>query len=220
MKRLSAPLGTTLVVLLAAAASQVRADYLNWTYTSSPNVAGVSVASTSPTGGAAVTLTDFSTAQAGAKSIPVIAYVTSTSSTTGINFGPSVNSPSAYNLAVTITDGKTHDSGTLNFTGSLAGALSATSSSVVNTLTPVTSNTLTLDGYKYTITIPSVTLAAPTSPQQDIMATVSVVPNTPIGNGTPEPTSLLLGGLGFSCFGLRCWWKRRVQRTKRLVEAA
>lgn len=220
MKRLSAPFGTTLVVLLAAAASQARADYLNWTYTANPNVAGVSVNSTSPTGGASVTLTDFSTPQSGATSIPVIAYVTSTSSTTGVNFGPSANTPSTYNLAVTITDNTTHDSGTLNFAGSLAGALSATSSSLVNTLTPVTSNTLTLDGHKYTITIPNVTLAAPTSPQQDIMASVSVTPSTPVGNGTPEPTSLLLGGLGFSCFGLRCWWKRRVQRTKQLVQAA
>lgn len=223
MNRLSAPFGTTLFVLLAAAASQARADYLNWTYTSNPNVAGVSVGATSPGGGGSVTLTDFSAAQPGATSIPVIAYVTQTASTAPITFGSSTNTPSTYSLAVTFTDDTTHDSGTLNFTGSIAGSLTATSSSLVNTLTPVTSNSLTLDGYKYTLTIPSVTLAPPTSPQQNIMATVAVAPVNSGGGGigvpigAPEPASLVLGSLGFSCFGLGCWWKRRSQR---LVQAA
>lgn len=220
MKCLSALLGTALLLMLAAAASQARADYLNWTYTSSPNVAGVSVGATSAGGGASVTLTDFSTAQPGATSIPVIAYVTSTASTTPITFGPGVNTPSAYTLALTITDNTTHDSGTLNFTGSLVGSLSATSSSVVNTLTPVGLNTLTLDGHKYSVTIPSVTLASPTSPQQNILASISVANATSGGggnvNGVPEPASLLLGSLGFSCFGVGCWWKRRFARRCRV----
>jgi hypothetical protein len=217
MRRLSAFFGTPLFVVLAAAASSAQADYLNWTYTGIPNVPGIAVNAKSPTGGATVTLTDFNNPHAGAASIPVIAYVTSTAATTPVVFGPSSNSPATYNLALTITDGKTHDSGTLNFTGSIAGSLTATTSSLVNTLTPVSSKSLTLDGHTYTVTIPSVTLAAPTSPQQNIMATVSVS-NASSGGGTqtgggtpdaPEPTSLLLGGLGFSCFGLGCWWKRR-----------
>jgi hypothetical protein len=219
MKRLSALLGTTLLLMLAAAASQARADYLNWTYTSSPNVAGVSVGATSAGGGASVTLTDFNTAQPGATSIPVIAYVTSTSANTPITFGPGVNTPSTYSLALTITDSRTHDSGTLNFTGSLVGSLSATTSSVVNTLTPIGSNTLTLDGNKYTVNIPSATLASPTSPQQNILASVSVTSATSGGpppvTGVPEPASLLLGSLGFSCFGVGCWWKRRSARRGR-----
>jgi hypothetical protein len=232
MRRLSALFGTTLFVLLAATASQARADF--WTYTSNPNVAGVSVGSTSPGGGASVTLTDFSTAQPGATSIPVIAYVTSTALTSPITFGPSVNTPSTYSLAVTFTDSTTHDSGTLNFTGSIAGTLSATTSTLVNTLTPVTSNSLTLDGFKYTLSIPPMMLAPPTSPQQNITGTVSVTPVTgggnpgggnpggsnpggPIGGGggvstAPEPASLVLGTLGFSCFGLGCLWNRRSQR--------
>jgi hypothetical protein len=221
MKRLSARFGTALVVMLAVAASQVQAEYLNWTYTANPNVAGISVGNNSPKGGAAVTLTNFNTPQAGAASIPVIAYVTSTSSTTPVTFGPSTNLPPTYNLALTITDKSTGDSAKLNFTGSLVGSLTATSSSVVASFKPVTSDSVTLDGHTYTVTIPTVTLAAPTSPQQDIMANVSVTgaSTTPPGGGggssqpptqsTPEPASLLLGSLGFSCFGLGCWWKRR-----------
>ena len=52
MNRLSARFGTALLVLLAAAASQTRADYLNWTYTANPNVPGISVGATDPNGGA------------------------------------------------------------------------------------------------------------------------------------------------------------------------
>lgn len=231
MNRLSALCGTALLVLLVFAASPVRADYLNWTYTADPNVPGITVGSSSPKGGASVTLTDFNNPQASAAKIPVIAYVTSTSSTTPITFGPSTNSPSTYSLALTITDSTTHDSGTLNFTGALSGSLTATTSSLVNTLTPVTSNSLTLDGHTYTVTIASVTLAAPTSPQQDITATISVTtastgggtgsggngggsggsgnPGGGHSGGVPEPGCLLLGSLGCSLLGIRCWWKRR-----------
>lgn len=204
-----------LIALALLCGNTVKADYLNWTYTSNPNVPGISAGATSPNGGATVTLTNFSTSQAGAASIPVIAYVTATSSTTPVNFGPSTNSPSTYSLALSITDGAKHDSGTLNFTGSLAGPLTATTSGVVNTLTPVSSNSLTLDGHKYTVTIPSVTLASPTSPQQNILASVSVsnatgpsvvVPRavhpfvTPT-TSTPEPGSIILACLGISLMG-------------------
>ncbi len=227
MKRLSALFGTALFVLLAAAASSAQADYLNWSYTADPNVPGIAVKATSPTGGATVALTDFNNPQAGAGKIPIIAYVTSTSATTPVTFGPSVNSPATYSLALKITDSTTHDSGTLNFTGSIAGSLTATTSSLVNTLTPVTSNSLTLDGHTYTVTIPTATLAAPTSPQQDIFATISVSNATTGGGnpgggnpgggghtgpgvqGVPEPGCLLLASLGCSCLGAGCWWKRR-----------
>jgi len=221
MNRLSARIGTAVLVLLAAAASQIRADYLNWTYTSNPNVPGIAVDATSPNGGGAlVSLTNFNTPQAGAATIPVVAYVTSTNSTTPIVFGPTSDVPTTYNLALTITDKSTGDSGTLNFTGSLTGPLTATSSGVVASFTPVGSDSLTLDGHTYTVTIPEQTLAAPTSPQADITANVSVSNGTTGGNlpppiSTPEPTSLLLGGLGFSCFGLGCWWKRRFALRRR-----
>lgn len=226
MNRLSARLGIALLVVLAAAHSQLRADYLNWTYTATSNVPGITVGSNTPggapTGGASVTLTDYSTPQAGGTSIPVQAYVTQTASTTPVSF----NGTPSYNLALTITDGTTHDSGTLNFTGSLTGSLSATSSSLVNTFTPVTSNTLTLDGHTYAVTLPQMTLAAPTAPQKNLVASISVDGSNNGGNpggGTnpgggvhaaPEPASLVLGSLGFSCFGLGCWCKRRFARRR------
>jgi len=210
MKHLSVLFGTALLVLLAAAASQVRAD-LSWTYTASPNVPGIAVNNSSPTGGASVSLVDYNKSQPGGASIPVIAYVTATSNTTPVIFGPSSDSPTTFNLALKITDSN-GDSGTLNFTGSLAGALTATTSSVVASFAPVTSNSISFDGQTYTVSIAPQTLAPPTSPQQNIMASVSVTNGSGSGgtsHGTPEPTSLLLGSLGFSCFGVGCWWKRR-----------
>jgi hypothetical protein len=210
MKHLSA-----LLVLIVVATCQIRADYLNWTYTATFQVPGVTV-NTPSNGGATVAVTDYGTPQPGGANIPVQAYETSTNSTSPISFNKAT-----YDLALKITDSATNDSGTLHFTGSLTGTLTATTSTVVDSFTPVTSNSLTLDGHTYTVKIPTVTLAPPTSPQQNVIASVSVANALPGGTppppssppppttSTPEPTSLLLGSLGFSCFGGRCWWKRR-----------
>jgi hypothetical protein len=210
MKHLSA-----LLVLIVVATCQIRADYLNWTYTATFQVPGITV-NTPSNGGATVAVTDYGTPQPGGANIPVQAYETSTNSTAPISFNKAT-----YDLALKITDSATQDSGTLHFTGSLTGTMTATTSTVVDSFTPVTSNSLTLDGHTYTVNIPTVTLAPPTSPQQNVMASVSVTNALPGGtpppppspppptNSTPEPTSLLIGSLGFSCFGAGCWWKRR-----------
>jgi hypothetical protein len=207
MKRLSARLVATLVASLVVAASHVRADYLNWSYTSDPNVPGVAA------GGAgslssAVALTDF-TNKPGGTSIPVIAYVTASSSASLATFNPK---SSTYTLALTITDNATHDSGTLTFTGSVGGTLSATSSTLTNSFSNPTPPALTLDGHVYNVTIPAAALAPPTSPQQNIFATVHVSDVTGNGGGgvpgVPEPAGLVLGGLGISLLGMGRWWKR------------
>ncbi len=208
MKQLSA-----LLVLMVVVTCQTRADYLNWTYTATFQVDTLTV-KTPSNGGATVAVTDYGTPQPGGTNIPVQAYETSTGSTTPISFNKAT-----YDLALKITDSATHDSGTLHFTGSLTGSLTATTSTIVDSFTPVTSNTLTLDGHTYTVKIPTVTLAPPTSPQANVMASVSVAnaggvvpgspPPPPPSNGTPEPTSLLLGSLGISILGIGRLWKSR-----------
>jgi hypothetical protein len=213
-----------LLVLMTACAGQVHADYLSWTYSANANVDAVSVNPSPQSGGAIVSFADYNTPQPGGTNVPIEGYVTTTSSTTPISFNNS-----SFDLALKITDSATHDSGTLNFTGSLSGALTATTSSVVASFAPVNSNSLTLDGHTYTVSIPSVALAPPTSPQENIMASISVTggggtppppppPPPPPTNSTPEPTSLLLSILGVSCFGTVRWWKR--QRSPRALEVA
>lgn len=194
-----------LVALLASslAASQGRADYMNWTYSSSAMPPGFAVTGANNSSGA-VQLTPFTNSAAGS-SIAAIAYQTSAS-------GPvTFNAQNAtFTLTMTFTDKITHDSGSLSFVGSISGNLSPTSSSLVESFA-VTQKSLTLDGHVYTVTLPSSTaLAPPTSPQQNIMAKVSVT-NGGGGQGTPEPTSLILGGLGVTLAGLGGWWKRRRQ---------
>ena len=115
--------------------------------------------------------------------------------TSPITFNPS---SSTYTLKLAITDNATHDTGTLTFTGSVGGTLSATTSTLTNTFVP-SPNKLTLDGHVYTVTIPPAALAPPTSPQKNILATVSVTNVSNGGGGTPppsgnspEPSSLIL----------------------------
>lgn len=172
----------SLALLILLHSTSARADFLNWTYSTTPSVPGVS-------SGGTVALTDF-TNQAGGTSIPVIAYVTSSSSTSPQTFNPA---NSTYTLHLSITDNTTHDTGSLTFTGSVGGTLTATTSTLTNTFVP-SPNTLTLDGHIYTVTIPSVALAPPTSPQQNIVASVSIS-NVTV-KGVPEPSGLLLAGLG------------------------
>jgi hypothetical protein len=218
MKCLSARLLTVLTALLAVTASHARADYLNWSYTSSPSVPGVSVGT--GTSSASVALTDY-TNQPGALSIPVVAYFTATNSSTPVNF-----SGSTYSLALTITDNTTHDHGTLTFSGTISGGLSASHSTLANTFSASSPASLTLDGHTYTVSIPTTNLLSPQTSQANIFATVSVqdvtnnpppVNNPPPGggtHGTPEPASLVLAGLGFSLLGTGRWWSSRASRRR------
>jgi len=191
-----------------------KADFMNWSYSSTPNVEGVSAGGAGGSSGGSVLLTDFNN-QAGAASIPAIAVVTSSSSASPVTFDPNT---AKYSLTMTITDNTTHDSGTLTFTGSVGGTLSATTSTLTNSFAP-SPNTLTLDGHKYTVTIPTADLLAPTAPQHTIMATVSVsdatgggggggTPPPPPVKGAPEPASLVLAGLGLSFLGVGRGWRR------------
>ncbi len=198
MNRLSSRLLATLVVSLAAIVGPARADYLNWSYSTSTVPPGFSATGVGG-GGGAVQLTPYTNAVSGS-SIPILAYATSAA--TPVTFNAQ---NSTYTLTMTITDKATNDAGSLIFHGSIGGGLTATSSSLVNTFTS-TQQTLTLDGHVYTVTLPpSVNLADPTKPQQNLVASVRV------GNsvaGVPEPASMVLGTLGFSLLGVGGWWKR------------
>lgn len=186
-----------------------KADYMDWSYTSTSSVPGLSVAALSPTGGASMSLTGFNNGSAGT-SIPVIAYITSTSLANPIAFDPAT---AKYTLGITFTDNTTHDSGTLTFTGSVGGTLSATTSTLSNSFAP-SQNSLMLDGHVYTVTMPSVALVPPTSPQQSILAAVRVsdvtgggTPPPPSAN-TPEPGGIVLAGLGITVTSSQAYVRR------------
>ncbi|HTU19538.1 MAG TPA: hypothetical protein VMG10_15870 [Gemmataceae bacterium] len=199
---MKAPSAPFLVALLAAwlSVGQARADYMNWSFSSNAVPPGFSATGANNAGGT-VQLTPY-TNVAGSSAITALAYQTSATGPATFNAANT-----AYTLSLTITDNTTHDSGTLTFSGSISGSLSPTTSSLVNTFADP-QQSLTLDGHTYTVTLPpTVPLAAPTSPQQNITAQVSV---SGAGvQGVPEPTSVVLGSLGICLTALGGWWKGR-----------
>jgi hypothetical protein len=195
MKSLSARLLTVAMGVLALAASPARADYMNWEY---------STAATPPvvaSGTGTIQMTGITNGTSAA-SIALLGLQNSSSATAG---SPDVyNAP--YSLALTITDNATNDSRTLTLSGLLKGDLTATTSTVTNTLSGV--NSVSFDGHTYTVTIPPLTLTHPGAPQQTLNATISVT-NATGGPTVPEPASLVLSAMGFSFLGLGRWCKRQ-----------
>jgi hypothetical protein len=227
MKRMSAFLWTTAVASLAVA-SQARADFMNWSYStvSSPPVI------TSGTG--SVQLTGVTNGTAGS-SIPLLGIQDSSAATTT---APDVFK-SNFNVALKVTDNQTHDSGTLSLAGTLTGSLNANGSNLVASFAGPSS--LTLDGHQYTVSVPSLQVASPNTPQQTLVASLHVsgattgggttpppgpppvvvpppVPavSTPPAASTPEPTGLVLGSLGLSLLGMARGWQR-LRRSAALV---
>ncbi len=206
MRHLPARLLAFVIVTTALAASPARADFMNWSYSTSAVPPGFAVTGANNNGGGAIQLTPFSNAS-GASTVPVLAYATS--ATVPVTFDPA---KSTYTLTMAITDNTTHDSGSLSFTGAISGGLSPTSSNLTNTFS-VTQKSLTLDGHVYTVTLPaSVALSGPLTPQQNITAGVSV--SNAVASA-PEPASLLLGGLGFTALGIGGWCRRLRQPAPR-----
>ena len=203
-------LRSSLVALLVlSATTQLRADFMNWTYHWSITPSSVL---TSGTGSVMMGLAQ--DGSKGASTIPA-ATVTTTSSATATPDTYNVG----YNLTLHLTDNTTNQSGDLTFHGTVTGTVTATSSHLTNTFSDPTTQTLTLSGHTYSVTInPSLmTLAAPgsTTPPQ-INALVSVANATggpptggPPSTGTPEPTSLTLGCLASCGWGLGAWLRRR-----------
>jgi hypothetical protein len=210
MKRRSFLLHSALLVLLAAAPSQARADFMNWTYstTATPPVI------TSGTGSVQLTGVNNGTA---ASSIALLGIQNSSAATAA---SPDVYNNAPFSLGVTFTDTTTNNSATLTLSGRLNGDLTATGSSLIANFTGA--HSIKLDGHEYVLNLPAMHISAPGTPQQTVVATIHVndpdhnpgPPPNPGGSGggvqgAPEPTSLVLGGLGCSLLGLGGWLKRR-----------
>jgi hypothetical protein len=193
-----------------------RADFINWGYNWTHTPAVVA-ADTGGTGG--ITLTNHQGGTGSGNSDVVASEITTFSSA-------SVNAPDHftnknYSLIVDLTDSASNKSGMLTFTGSLNGTLSLTSANIKNTFIGPLTQHLDLGGNLYTVTIgPYAAPGIPDSTQTgSISAHVSVQPEGPTGGGsggpvpppsrqTPEPSTLLLAGLGLSALGMAGWRHR------------
>jgi hypothetical protein len=198
MARASAPVwGAALVVL--SACSQARADFIGWSYswTRSP-----SVVSADGNGTGKIFLTPTSGHAMGTSDIGAVS-ITTASSATATN--PDTFTNKSYSLTVNLTDDASHATGSLTFAGSLNGTVSATSTNLTTTFgSPlVQSMVLGMNSYTVSLNLPP----GPSSTLGGIGAHVVVGP-TQVKN-TPEPTSLVLAGLGAPALALGVWWKRR-----------
>jgi hypothetical protein len=117
-----------------------------------------------------------------------------------------------YSLTVHITDSGIP--GALTFTGVLNGTLSMQSANILNTFTsPVTQST-TINGDTYTVTIgPYSAPGIPSDPDAgNIGAHIDVKgPKNSGPGGNPEPSTAVLSCLGAGVLGLVSWrrWRRR-----------
>src|SRR5262249_47052985 len=97
---------------------------------------------------------------------------------------------------------------TLEFTGVFNGQLTAGSSNLVATLTGATSQTVVLGGSQYTVSGANYT--PPGEPGSVNVGSIGfqvTVTGLPVVVNLPEPSSLLLTGLGVCLLGAR--WRRR-----------
>jgi hypothetical protein len=201
MMRSAGSIGGLVLGLLAG--SSARAEFMNWSYswdlnggptfTSGQTNVSFALNRDSAPGGATIGVGNLST----------------NSSSTGSD---SFNTP--YTLTLEITDKTTQDTGTLTFHGLISGTVGPTTSSLKNTFSDP-NQSLTLDGHVYSFRLdPSTTIPSPDQAPAAVHAQVSLhipvdpVPFPPVKRA-PEPSCLLLAGLGLSLCGAAGLRRRR-----------
>ncbi len=188
---------TVLAALLFLGADQARADLIDFSYSWTPQPAVIS----SGTGIVTVSAAADGSAQATlgsptATSIPGATLTTSSSA--GIDNTPADSFNTTYGLKLHLTDTASGQSGDLTFTAALQGTLTSTNSTLTSTFQGPLTQTLTLNGHIYSVTIdPSQTNVPPPGDSQpaqvNALVTVTNPSTAPPPANAPEPASLFLG---------------------------
>jgi hypothetical protein len=103
----------------------------------------------------------------------------------------------SYQLKLTLTDLASHAAGSLTFAGVFDGTISKLTSDISNTFTGPTTQTLTLGGNTYTVTIGAYTPPAP--PNADNLGAIGAHAEVSVRPAqSPEPSTLVLAGLALA----------------------
>jgi hypothetical protein len=115
-------------------------------------------------------------------------------------------------MLLSTSDAAGPHSATLFFGGKIAGDYSVGHSNLSNTPVGSTTQTVMLGAYDFTVTLLPVILPGPANQgiQGSIATSVSIKPHgTPVPAQTPEPSTMLLSGLGLTFLGASAWRRKR-----------
>jgi len=197
------------VACALAAGTQARADLIKWTY--SWDRAPIAV--DAGTGGVGLTSEPTTLAQGNSDVVATnLRIFSSASPSTPDVFGPSDGN---YALTMTLKDFTSGQSAALTFKGQLGGSFSFNNANVTNSFKGALTQSVVLGGNLYTVTLSS--FSPPGPPAQSnagsigahVKVSANVAGGKPPGSPNPEPSTLVLSGLGLSCFGGAAWRLRR-----------
>jgi hypothetical protein len=226
MKRFLPLFASTLGWLLFAGshahADPTPAPNAAWTYNFSPQMVNNQVLASDTLSG--VNFTNEPTKSAtGSSDVVVTNLKVFSNSPSPIGFGTG----GKYATNLVITDSASGASAAYTFSGQLGGSLSGTSANVTNSIlggtvtvngktvafTGSTAPIISLGGFNYEVALPPTSYTPPSPPNASnagsIGAHVTVTTGTVVPTTVPEPSTLLLSGLGLSFVGIATWRKRR-----------
>lgn len=200
--------GIALALLLWAGAS-ARADLIQWGYNWQPSATTINA---DGGGSGHLALTNEPSNSAAGTSNTVITNLRAFS--TAATASPDVFNHANFSFTLSLKDLASSATGTATFSGFFSGTLTADSANIKANFTSPTTETLSLGGNTYTVTLGTYTPPGPPGVTNagSLNATVAVTPGNPGGghtSSTPEPSTLVLISLAFPCLVLTNRRRRR-----------
>jgi len=192
------------IALCLFTAGQARADLPQWQYDWTSSVS--EIPSDVP-GQAKILLSNEPGGTATGNSFIVATNIKTVSSSDPSTPGTFTATP--YSLTLAILDKASGKVGGLNFSGQFDGTVSSGSAIIMNTFTSPETQSKQIGDHVYTVKIGP--FAPPGPPSANISGSISALASVTVADA-PEPSTLMLSGLGLSLFGA-WWWKRNRARS-------